>query len=501
MRFEEIFLEKADLQKFEMFRLLASQHHDALTITDLSARMRLSYQQTYNIFQELLGDVISLTGETRAAAKRLLIRGSLELSLDSYRCTLLGEAVAFQFMDYLAQTSQPSVDQFAADHFISHSTLLRKTTTLRKFLGQYRIKVSLTQAKFTGDEKQIRLFLQAMYWLGYRGLKWPFRAIDQQALAAQYRVLPNAATEPIRALQEQVFWAVCRTRIAHGCVVRWSAPATQLFAGYPVETTLYPAPLFPRLTPQELLSESSFFEFFQHKNLRFTPITPQEDQLLNYLKRPRNPGWVVVERMMAALSAYDAEAAAPLWEDPQLVMNMLRLATAFFVLDGNYVKQADFFASAQLTYRQTQLRALLAQAVAELPQTSGFTAFHRDQAQFVELAFFLFVPYLHRFRWGNTVKVKLVMATSDIVNGEIREFLANIHIVQILPHDAPMTGADLIVTAPDDFIAPEQVFQQTDAVTFNWYLNATETDYYLLYQQIYQLYQAKLRPTATPQQA
>ncbi|WP_125705444.1 helix-turn-helix domain-containing protein [Lacticaseibacillus daqingensis] len=497
MRFEELFLEKADLQKFDMFRRLVRAHNDTLTITDLSLQMNLSYQQSYNIFQELLQDVAALTGLSRATAKRALTQGTLTLSVDRYRYTLLEDTIAFQFLDYVVQASQPRVDQFSADHYISHSTLLRKTTPLRRFLTRYRLKLSLTQAKLTGDEKQIRLFLQQVYWLAYRGLRWPFKAIDQPALVAQYQALPTAATDPILAMQEQVFWAVCRTRIAHNDILKWTDRFKQLFTGYPTPSLIYQTSQFPRLTQREVQAESDFFDFYQQKNVRFTPLTPREDALMTYLKARPHTGWSVVSRLINALNAEDATTVAPLWADPQLVMNMLRLATSFYLMDGNYLKQADFFTTAQLVYQQTQLRDYLTAVINGLPDTPEFAPYKREAAVFSQMLSLLFVPVLNRFAQDTTVAVKLVMASSDIVHGDIREFLANIAVVTVLPADAPLTAADLLITAEDDFITPHQVFTPPAVATFDWYLDATETDYYLLYQRIYQLYQAKLQATGT----
>ncbi|WP_262316626.1 hypothetical protein [Lacticaseibacillus parakribbianus] len=95
MRFEEIFLEKADLQKFEMYRTLVSQHGEPLTITDLSGRLGLSYQQSYNVFQELSRDMADLDGATKAAVKHTLTRGEPVLPVDVYRAKLLEGAIAF----------------------------------------------------------------------------------------------------------------------------------------------------------------------------------------------------------------------------------------------------------------------------------------------------------------------------------------------------------------------------------------------------------------------
>ncbi|WP_262316682.1 helix-turn-helix domain-containing protein [Lacticaseibacillus parakribbianus] len=397
-------------------------------------------------------------------------------------------------MDYVTQSNQPSIDQFCAEHFISHSTLLRKTAPVRKFLGGFRLKLSLTQAKFTGDEKQVRLFLHAFYWLGYHGTAWPFNLIDAATVRQQYLQLASCSQDPITQLQEQVFWAVCRTRLAHGFTVKWGPDFYQLFAGMPPQPLVYSQAGFPRLTPHALRDESNFFEFFQAKNIRFTLMTPRESSLLSYLQGREATSWDLVARLMSFLDDYDEAAATPLWEDPQLVMNLLRLSLAWSLMGGDYVKQADFFTTTQLSYKQRQMRDLLGDFVDQLPETPAFAPFKTDRAAFIEMLFLLFVPYLSRFKWTDRVHVALWMASTDIGNAAIRHFLQNISVVALMAPEADLGQADLIITSPDDFAnAP---LPPGAGPRFDWYLDATETDYYRLYQQVFRLYEQKLAAAA-----
>ncbi|WP_054666273.1 helix-turn-helix domain-containing protein [Lacticaseibacillus camelliae] len=224
MNFETIFLEKSDLQKFTMFRTLVTNQTQSLSITDLAERLTLSYQQSYNVFQELTRDLVTLSGEPVGKIKQSLTDGAaLSLSVDDYRLFLLNNSIAFQFVDYLVQGTQQSVSRFCAEHYISRSTLMRKTAMVRSFLAGFKVKISLTQATFVGDEKQVRLFLQLFYWLSYHGSRWPFRALDFTRLSKQYQALPTADSNPITASQERLFWGVCRTRMSRGHFVTLNA--------------------------------------------------------------------------------------------------------------------------------------------------------------------------------------------------------------------------------------------------------------------------------------
>ncbi|WP_225049191.1 helix-turn-helix domain-containing protein [Lacticaseibacillus kribbianus] len=478
------------MQKFAMYRTLVSQHGDPLTITDLSKRLSLSYQQSYNIFQELARDLAATTSASRPEVKRALTRGRVVLPVDRYRAHLLEEALAFQFIDYVAQSNLPSIDQFCATHFISHSTLLRKTAPVRKFLARFRLKLSLTQARFTGDEKQVRLFLNAFYWLGFHGTKWPFAAIDARAVATQYDQLPTASTDPITRTQEQVFWAVCRTRLAHGFTVTWDGAPLPLTA----PDTVYTHATFPRLPTRALRDESRFFLFVQAKSLRFTPLTPQESALMTTLQAQDALPWQVAAALMAYLSNCDDTIAAPMWEDPQLVMNLLRLCLAWTVMGGDYVKPADFFTTSQLSYQQPHLQALLTAFVKTLPDTLDMAPFKTDGAAFVTVLCDLFVPYRTRNAWTDRVHVALWMPNTDIATANVRRFLANIGAAAVLHQDADLNQADLLIATADDFAAGALPDFAGPRIT--WYLDATEADYHRLYRQIITLYSAKLRRNA-----
>lgn len=116
----------------------------------------------------------------------------------------------------------------------------------------------------------------------------------------------------------------------------------------------------------------------------------------------------------------------------------------------------------------------------------------------MRVLFYLLVPYLRRFKWDNTVKVKLVMETTDIVYRNIINFLQNLNVVELLPDNAPLTKADLLVTSLDDFIDREKLTADAGKMAiFNWYLDATTSDYRALFEQIAALYRAKLARQTT----
>lgn len=501
MSYEAIFFEKSDLQKFEMFRTLTVHHSDGLSISDLAAKLSLSYQQSYNIFQELLRDLVDLTDDTRAVCKKALNGTTpLKISLDDYRTYLLQDAIAFQFIDYLVQGNRPSLDRFCAERYISRSTLMRKTIPVRNFLAEFHLKLSLTKTAFVGDEKQVRLFLQQFYWLSYHGTEWPFQAISYRQLRAQYRELPSADPDPIVAAQERVFWAICRTRLLHGHYIKLDASFARIFTHYPFPTiNFYQEKAFPGLTKHILTEENAFFYFFQQKTIRFTPPSADMKPAVAFIKQADSPIWPLVKNLLAMLQTNLRDPEDPVLKNDEILqMNLLRMTAAFALMGGNYVKQPDLFPPDAITYQQTQLQTELAKFIADLPNEPAYQPYKQSAEPFMRVLFYLLVPYLRRFKWDNTVKVKLVMETTDIVYRNIINFLQNLNVVELLPDNAPLTKADLLVTSLDDFIDRDQLTSDAGKMAiFNWYLDATTSDYRALFEQIAALYRAKLTRQAT----
>lgn len=495
MNFETIFLEKSDLQKFTMFQTLVTNQTQSLSITDLAERLGLSYQQSYNVFQELTRDLVALSGEPTGKIKQSLTDGAaLALSIDDYRLFLLHDSIPFQFIDYLVQGTQQSVGRFCTDHYISRSTLMRKTALIRRFLTGFKVKISLTTATFVGDEKQVRLFLQLFYWLSYHGSRWPFRALDFAALSKQYLALPTADPNPITASQERLFWGVCRTRMSRGHFVTLNADFERSVPrGAFSMTAVYPGKHNPNVAQDTLDAETIFFYFFQQKTIRFTSPSPDTVQMARHLEKINSPAAQLVAGLPTAVRDHAGAAAPDPFKNAQLHTNLMRVAAAFYLMGGNFVKQSDFFKPALPNYMQKQARVTLTHYIEQLPDDARFAAFKRAKRPLVEMLFYLLVPYLREFQWQDPVKVKLVMETTDTVNRNIIDFVRNLSVVELLSDDAPLTDADLLITALDDFVEPDTLAALPPHIAkFNWYLDATDGDYQSLFKTIYHLFRQKL---------
>lgn len=83
MLYEQTFLDRADLQKFQMFAAIKDTNVQTYTINTLSQHLDLSYQQGYNILQELFRDLTVLTKHPeKMKRKQISLLVDIDITVD-----------------------------------------------------------------------------------------------------------------------------------------------------------------------------------------------------------------------------------------------------------------------------------------------------------------------------------------------------------------------------------------------------------------------------------
>ncbi|MFD1484752.1 helix-turn-helix domain-containing protein [Lacticaseibacillus baoqingensis] len=487
MDFAAIFLEKSDLQKYQLLQTLSALEATGKTIADLSNKLAFSYQRTYNLFQELSQDLAAMRHLAPAKMRQqLLSPGPLAISADHYLYDRLQHALPFLFFDYLVQGHQPSVNRFCAEHFISRSTLNRKLVTLRHFFAQYQIKLSLSRPGLIGPEPQIRLCLQTIYWQATHGETWPFSATPLAALKTQYQALPSGEAYPVFAQLDLYLIACSRLRIATGHVIT----ALPLAAApvYPV----FDSASYPHLSAAQLAAENDFFAFYQATNLRLHTTTKQPASLSAWLPE----ALLVTQYLQQHLLQPSDAGYVALHANQRLIANIQRVTARFLAFGGNYPKACDFSMPERITARSQRLAEQLAQWLTTLPKTAPFDLLTQNAASFADAIRFLLAPYLLAAKPPARVNVKVLLAANDILNRQLSGFLDNLFFVTRMSELAPLTDADLVVCDAEMAQTPpvHRYLKTHPQALFSWYLDVTRTDFHQLYLKLSQLYQASLVP-------
>ena len=495
MLYEQTFLDRADLQKFQMFSAIKDSTVQTYTINTLSRHLDLSYQQGYNILQELFRDMAGLTVHPEKLKRRQInLLMEIDVTVDDYHLYLLKHAIAFQFVDYIVQANHPSTEKFCQAHFISRSTLVRKTAALRKLLKRFQLKLSFSDLGFIGQESRIRLFLFDFYWLGYHGVDWPFKVLDEHQIVQEYMALPNAKTNPVDILEEILFWAICRVRISGNHFVTGNEAFDRIFNDYPpFQHDVYTREMFPGFNQRYMKGENDFFYFQQHRTITFLPSIPDDQNFIHYLFQRPTVTANFVKRLLAFLNQHVRhQTAFDLNNEHGLILNLARIALNNEMLGGDFMHLVDFYQPRGLNYTKTNLFRVLEKFVASLPKTPEYQYFLGTDHQFLHTLYFLLTPYLRYFVETPTVQVKLAYLDHDLLNRRMVNLLTDLPVVDLLPEDAAFEKADLVITSVDNEPAIKAaVPADFRGEIISWMTEDSDNAIFQLYLQIRHLYLKK----------
>lgn len=493
MQLEAVFLEKTAQQKIALLAALCQREHTGITIADLAAQLDLTYQRTYNLFQELTADLAELYHKTPNDMRNGLIQAAPQtVSLALYTAQQFREATAWQFFDYVVQSYQPSLDGFCSEHFLSRSTLMRKTADLRAFLAHYQLKLVYPTLTFVGPEACIRLLLQQCYWQATQGAHWPFIAISEPDLRRQYQQFPRLHQSPLAQHMDLYLLAVSRIRMAHGLALDH-----QIAALLPNANPYFTASQFPRLTSQQLVFENQFIAFHQAVALRFGPITLDA---WTRRKQRLTTATPMAAKVLAALQADLLNPSDPgyvaLQTDLGLQLNLLRVLACFLSLGSDYCKASDFDAPHQTSVRLNQVSMRVYTFVTNLPQTPEYQILHDAAHAFCRFVVYVLAPVINQTDPAVRLKVAVILEPNDILHRRLNGFLDNIGFVDRLKGPNALAQCDFLITEASHLLAP-----QTLAFTTNypkacliWNLDASTVDYHHLYQKLSALYLTRLVP-------
>lgn len=447
----ELFLERADWLKYQLYVVLSRPYVKDVTITDLAVMMNSKYQPTYNIFQELLDDLVDLSGEPRENVRTAMLAGvDLPLSLDTYRANLVQNSLVYRLVDYVIKSPSPSASQFCDQEFVSRSTISRKLKPLNGLLKQYGLKFKLAKFAFDGNEINIRYFLFTMYWWAYRGSTWPFASVDRKQLEEEFAAITIVPDRPLTHLQQLYFLAIGHLRVGKQARIKPTV-SLQLLDGKVNRHNLRHGCIRPPFTSLDVAA----FNFFQISQSRFDVRTRRPESAAVEMDLMFDDQTSVVMNSLVA-NVYHAECGDI---DDDLYLNLLRVISGFFICGGPVPQAQDYVGGAMLAIPD-DIQRILKQAIAALPETKEFDVFRTFEERFIMMIGPLIVPYLGNVQQHRRLQVRL--AVDPMAEGlrELREF------VNCVPWVAGEsdTDCDLVIGSRDSL--------QEVQPDFSWYANA-----------------------------
>lgn len=170
----------------------------------------------------------------------------------------------------------------------------------------------------------------------------------------------------------------------------------------------------------------------------------------------------------------------------QLVSNLMRIILSFKVLQGKRIRLLDFYHPERAEYEQSTLWDIITLFFRLKNRQGLFQDLIPFQEELTAEIYYLMLPYLKVLRTGQLVRIKLLIERGDLVSRDIYFFLEDLNNITILPRNAPLEDADLIITTVD---APDILEKQIPKCVprdqiVKWNLDARDIDFYNLYLKI-----------------
>lgn len=456
MDYAELFLERADGLKYQLYKLLARPHVKDVTISDLANQLHSKYQPTYNVFQELLDDLEQLSGQSRQVARHMLLSTQqLPVSVDVYRSFLVNDALLYRLVDYVVQAPAANLTQFCEQEFISRSTISRKLRALNDCLAEYHIRFRLARFDFVGSELNIRYFLYTMYWWAHRGVAWVFTHIAKDQLNQEAQAMCIEPPEPLADLQRQYFLAVTHLRVGKNHHIAQTAYLTHL-AQAVADLTPAEANWHPSLN----WLDAAAFSFFQVSQPRFDARSRTPEDVAREVAVLMDDS---AQTVLDALSVALYQPASGDFND-DLYLNLLRVIGGMLAAQGPFPQAQDYLGGG-IKLNTQGIAQQVQQAIANLPQTPVYEPFRADQAFFERVVVRLMGPYHVAADTSRYLHVQLAVDQGLEGYRDLAGFVACVPWVAQVDAQQP----DLTIACPDSKHAAGDFLWYPDAFSLGAY--------------------------------
>mgnify|MGYP004468406765 CR=1 FL=1 len=440
MAYEMVFLERADLLKYQMYAQLVRLHDQELTVTDIARQMHTKYQATYSVFQEVVADIKDETGlPNKTIRKQLLSPGAKPLSMDAYRARLVERCMLFQLLNYAVQTTNPQLSTFLEAHYVSRSTMTRKLSPCNRFLKHWGLKFRLAQVGFVGPEMSVRYFLFTLYWWAYRGIEWPFSAIRLSDMQAEREALAILGSNYLSRMQDVYFLAVNHLRLSK----QFRLPDHRFFTH--LNHLIYQEHMRQGTAPATVpASTVAFFNFFQISVPRFDASARRPQRLAQALALLTTPETqLVVDKVATTVGAIRLPTP-----DPDLRLNLFRLTFGYLLLEAPFPQTQEYLLDGSGDVGDAGLETLLYEALAPMLEASAYADHLDELGGYIHQAADLIAPYLEEVVRAQRVQVQVCVAPTQPGFHQLYEFLNSV------PWVASTTNGAGDVVVLDDLSAP-----------------------------------------------
>ncbi|MGX7418267.1 helix-turn-helix domain-containing protein [Carnobacterium gallinarum] len=453
MNFERIFLEKLAYKEYQLYELLINSNIDQIyTTSDLAKKLGYSMNVMAKVIQNLNSRLTNLGYDPLIAVHRKsgLTVGEITLSLDELRASLMKESMIFSFVEYVAFNPDSDVMGFYDSHYISQSTLYRRVKPLLDYLETYQVGISLSQGEFVGDERNIRLFLFCMYWVGIKGVEWPFSMVDHsfvQKQAVKIEISTEYKMNLVTKHETEYFFAISMQRVAIGETVKHYEQFDKICQNNLQFNPYLYQELFPNLSEAHFMDEARFHFFI----INFKPLYFEESlylmKTLNYYQTENNIIWQVSNKLINSLKQKFPQDAHEL-SSPILLGNLLSINLAHYSFRSKFINLFILTDPSEEPIVKDQLTEFLEICLDEF-KGSKYDVFYEMKSELVSFYYHLFSVVLKdAVDDRKSVKVGLMLDLNKLLYDRLLSFLEHspfqIKVFNLLDYQ---TSVDVIISS------------------------------------------------------
>ncbi|WDF82434.1 helix-turn-helix domain-containing protein [Lacticaseibacillus pabuli] len=456
--FENLFFDKRSEVAYRLFKLMKSLSGNSLTVSRLSTLMDLSYPQTYKAHQEVYADLVKINKENlnRDVTEEATFQELAEnISVECYRFFLLQQSLAFRFIDEAFRNDGADIGAFAKAAGLSTATIRRRLDPFRDLMQRNKLYFDQVSWAPRGPEFGLRCLLDTFYYEGYRGGPWPFEKVISQDEARQIYLIINqhkmlgVDQTDVISRGNLIMIGVMKMRLAQGHAVPISTRFDQLV---PYEknpdnepfTTTY----FPGITERVLTNEMRHYHFVRAVAMSSSPYDTQGGrELREHLHSFANPVDDFVQHVLNELTAdMDSFSKMHTRGDVILQSNMYRLGTAYYVMNGPYVRSSDFAERNVLQNSGRGVYAQVAAAINGIPDSEASGQFKRFMPDIAESLFSIIRANFADFDAAPVLKVTVEVDQRELATDDMLQFLQDMNVIQLIPQNHA-NEADVVISS------------------------------------------------------
>ncbi|WP_088810819.1 MULTISPECIES: helix-turn-helix domain-containing protein [Listeria] len=169
-----------------VLRILRSENR-WFTTEEISELSKLNTTQTLKILKRLISDMEAFGTDymevffSKGKGARFVTKRA-DANPRKFLIFLVEETIGFNLFTAIYNEDYTSASNFAMEHFVSDATVRRQLNKFRTSIQPLGLDLSRSDAILTGEETQIRLFLNMALWKIYAGEGWPFEGVSEQRM-------------------------------------------------------------------------------------------------------------------------------------------------------------------------------------------------------------------------------------------------------------------------------------------------------------------------------